>query len=93
MKVLENFSKRKGKSEAEFYLLSHCAVFSIKVVLQYHLENNTLRVASKIWVGIDLQLHEFYWPASINNGRKKCKHNSKPDLRHIIFERSMPENL
>ena len=36
---------------------------------------------------------KFYWSVSIKNDRKKCKHESKSDLRHIIFERSMPEKF
>ena len=62
-------------------------------MLQCYLQNSTLRVASKIWVGIDVQLHKFYWSVSINNSEKKCKHKSKSDLRHIIFERLMRENF
>ena len=64
----------------------------MKVVLSYYLQNSTLRVASKIWVGIDVYLCKFYWSVSINNGRKNIN-ISKSDLRYIIFERAMPENL
>ena len=50
------------------------------------------RVASKIWFGFDVQLYEFYWFLTINNGGKNVN-IIKSDLRHIIFEKSMPENL
>ena len=59
LKILENFSKRKIKSEADFYLLSCCVafsflVFSIKVVLCIISKISTLRVASKNWLSVDV---------------------------------------
>ena len=61
-------------------------------MLSYYLQNSTLRVASKIWVDINVWLFEFYWSGSINNGGKNVN-VTQSDLRNIIFERALPENL
>ena len=93
-KFWKNFQKRKISLRQNFFFFHAVQfVFSINVVLQYYLQNSSLRVASKIWVGIDVQLCEFHWTVSINNGGKKNLNISKSDLSHIIFERSLSENL
>ena len=55
--MVENFGKffkKKSLRQNFIFFQTVQLVFSIKVVLEYYLQNGTLRVALKFWVGIDM---------------------------------------
>ena len=61
-------------------------------MLQYYLENSTLRVVSKTLVSTDRKFRKFYLTVSINNGEKKM-YTQVNLIKTYYFERSTPENL